>query len=75
MVAAGAYEFMRREAEKLRPSGEIPQPVKQEYAIGSMEWLAQAGYSAYPVRPFASKRHWELLAPIYNRFSESLTAP
>jgi hypothetical protein len=43
MVAYGAYEYMRREAEKLQASGAIPtfQTARQEYAIGSTEWQAE----------------------------------
>jgi predicted phage terminase large subunit-like protein len=43
MVAYGAYEYMRREAEKAQASGAIAtfQTAKQEYAIGSMEWQAE----------------------------------
>jgi hypothetical protein len=43
MRAAGIYELCRRQAEALQAAGIVPvyQPVKPQYAIGSMEWQAQ----------------------------------
>jgi predicted phage terminase large subunit-like protein len=43
MPAAGIFELYRRQAEALQAAGIVPvyQPVKLQYAIGSMEWQAQ----------------------------------
>jgi predicted phage terminase large subunit-like protein len=43
MKSEGAFEFMRREAEKVLAAqkASAPQPVKHEYQMGSMEWQAE----------------------------------
>jgi hypothetical protein len=43
MKSEGAFEFMRREAEKVLAAqkASAPQPVKHEYQMGSVEWQAE----------------------------------
>src|SRR5205085_12221713 len=43
MRGEGAYEYERRNYERLQAAGEIPvfETPKQEYAVGSVEWQAE----------------------------------
>ena len=41
MASWGLFEYYRREAEKLKTERQATPQHKTEWAIGSMEWLAE----------------------------------